>query len=71
VADETEIHAAAERLQSLGASVEAVEGETSPQLREWINSMALPLNCPVDALFANAGGLGRAFLDQDFAKGAS
>jgi short-subunit dehydrogenase len=35
-ADETEIHAAAERLQSLGASVEAV----SRQLREWINSTA-------------------------------
>ena len=61
-ADETEIHAAAERLQSLGASVEAVEADLATI--EGVDKLygAQALNCPVDALFANAGrGLGRLF----------
>jgi short-subunit dehydrogenase len=69
-ADETEIHAAAERLQSLGASVEAVEADLATiEGVDKLYGVAQALNRPVDALFANAGrGLGRAFLDQDFAK---
>ncbi len=65
-ADEPEIHAAANMLRSMGASVEALEVDlATPQgvdaLYTFVNGR------PVAALLANAGrGLGRAFLDQDF-----
>jgi len=65
-ANEAEIHAAAEELEVLGASVEAYQAD-----------LATPDGCeqlykalegrPVAALLANAGvGLGKGFLDQDF-----
>ncbi len=67
VADRPEIHVAAERCRSLGADVSAVEADlatTDGVDRLW----AAAAGRPVDALLANAGhGLGRAFLDQDFA----
>jgi len=66
-ADRPEIRAAADRFRALGASVTVVEADlatTEGVDRLW-SSVA---GRPVDALLANAGhGLGRAFLDQDFA----
>ena len=66
VADEAEIHQAAEDFRTLGISVDAVEADLATaegvdHLYEAINGRS------VDALLANAGvGLGGAFLDQDF-----
>ena len=66
-ADRPEIHAAADRFRALGADVTVVETDlatTDGVDRLW----AAAAGRPVDALLANAGhGLGRAFLDQDFA----
>jgi short-subunit dehydrogenase len=66
-ADRPEIRAAADRVRSLGADVTPVEADlatTEGVDRLW----AAVADRPVDALLANAGhGLGRAFLDQDFA----
>jgi uncharacterized protein len=68
VADEPRIEDAAQILKSLGASVEALEADLSTiegvdKLYEKIGGR------PVAALLANAGrGLGKGFLDQDFAK---
>jgi short-subunit dehydrogenase len=65
-ADEAEIHAAAESLRSMGASVEAIEADLAT--RSGVDALyAAVAGRPVSALLANAGrGLGRAFLDQDF-----
>ncbi|HWA74042.1 MAG TPA: SDR family NAD(P)-dependent oxidoreductase [Polyangiaceae bacterium] len=66
-ADEAAIHTAASEIARLGASVEAVEADLATddgvtRLYEAIGGRE------VAALLANAGrGLGRAFLDQDFA----
>jgi uncharacterized protein len=66
-ADQPEIHAAAGRFRNLGAETSVVEADLatiSGVDRLW----AATASRPVDALLANAGhGLGRAFLDQDFA----
>src|SRR4026207_1464928 len=66
-ADQPEIHAAADRLRNIGAETSVVEADLatiSGVDRLW----AATASRPVDALLANAGhGLGRAFLDQDFA----
>jgi len=66
-ADRPEIHTAADRFRNLGAQVTVVEADlatTTGVDRLW----AAAKDRPVDALLANAGhGLGRAFLDQDFA----
>ena len=66
-ADRPEIQSAADRFRGLGADVTAVETDlatTDGVDRLW----AAAAGRPVDALLANAGhGLGRAFLDQDFA----
>jgi short-subunit dehydrogenase len=66
-ADQPEIHAAADRFRNLGAETSVVEADLatiSGVDRLW----AATASRPVDALLANAGhGLGRAFLDQDFA----
>src|SRR3954470_16357620 len=66
-ADRPEIQGAAERFRALGAGVTMVETDlatTQGVDRLW----AAAAGRPVDALLANAGhGLGRAFLDQDFA----
>jgi len=68
VADEPAIEDAAAQLRSNGANVEALAADLATlegvdQLYEAISGRQ------VDALLANAGrGLGRAFLDQDFAK---
>jgi len=66
-ADRPEIQAAATGFRSLGAEVTAVQTDlatTDGVDRLW----AAAAGRPVDALLANAGhGLGRAFLDQDFA----
>jgi short-subunit dehydrogenase len=66
-ADRPELQAAANRLRGLGADVTVVEADLATidgVDRLW----AAAAGRPVDALLANAGhGLGRAFLDQDFA----
>jgi NAD(P)-dependent dehydrogenase (short-subunit alcohol dehydrogenase family) len=67
VADEPQIHAAAERLRIPGASVEAVEGDLAT-LEGVDRFYDAAKGRRIDTLVANAGrGLGNAFLDQDFA----
>jgi short-subunit dehydrogenase len=69
VADEAEIEDAARDLEALGVDVTTVQADLATldgvdQLCTAIEK----LNRPVDALLANAGrGLGRGFLDQEFA----
>ena len=67
-ADRPEIRTAAEQLRKFGVDVKVVETDlatTSGVDQLW----AAAEGRPVDALLANAGhGLGRAFLDQDFAE---
>jgi short-subunit dehydrogenase len=64
--DEPEIEEAAERLRTMGATVDTLVTDLSTtegvdELNEVIGGR------PVDALFANAGeGLGKGFLDQDW-----
>ncbi len=66
-ADEPSIHQAATDFQALGAAAEAVEADLSTT--EGVDRLLAALNGrPVGALLANAGrGLGKGFLDQDFA----
>jgi uncharacterized protein len=66
VADEPEIHQAAEHFKQLGVEVEALEADLATT--EGVDDLCAAINGrPVDALLANAGhGLGGAFLDQDF-----
>ena len=65
-ADQAEIEAAADRLRSLGASVDAILVDLST-IDGVEKVVAMTRGRPVDALLANAGhGLGRGFLDQDF-----
>lgn len=68
VADEPEIETAAALLRKSGAKVDALNADLSTL--EGVDALMKAVNGrPVDALLANAGrGLGRAFLDQDFAK---
>src|SRR5262245_56245611 len=66
-ADEDAIHTAAEELRTLGASITAVEADlaSAEGVTRLYDAIA---GRPVDALLANAGrGLGKSFLDQDFA----
>jgi uncharacterized protein len=67
-ADEPEIEAAATQLRASGASVEAVQADLASP--EGVAQLYAAIGRrPVAALLANAGrGLGRAFLDQDFAE---
>jgi short-subunit dehydrogenase len=67
VADEPEIHAAAESLKKLGIDVESLEADLSTT--EGVDQVyEASAGRPVSVLCANAGrGLGRSFLDQDFA----
>lgn len=67
-ADEPAIEQAATKLRSAGAKVEFVEADLSTTAG--VDQLcAATKGRPVDALLANAGrGLGRGFLDQDFAK---
>ena len=66
VADEAEIHKAAEDFRQLGVEVEAIEADLATF--EGVDNLYAALKGrPVDALLANAGhGLGGAFFDQDF-----
>ena len=66
-ADQPEIHTAAGRFRSLGADTSVVE--TDLATIRGVDALWTATNGrPVDALLANAGhGLGRAFLDQEFA----
>jgi short-subunit dehydrogenase len=67
-ADESDIHDAATELQSMGVAVEAVEADLAT-MKGVEELYAAAKGRPVDALLANAGrGLGKAFLDQDFAE---
>jgi uncharacterized protein len=69
VADEAQIMQAAADFRALGGHVEAVEADlaTTEGVDKFIGT-AKRMNRPVEALIANAGrGLGKAFLDQDFA----
>jgi short-subunit dehydrogenase len=67
-ADEPEILDAAASLRGNGRQVEAVQADLSTT--EGVDTLIAAINGrPIDALLANAGrGLGRAFLDQDFAR---
>lgn len=68
-ADEPKIAQAAVDFRKFGGTVEAVQADlaTLPGV-EQLDLALKQLNRPVDALIANAGrGLGKAFLDQDFA----
>ena len=67
-ADEPAIEQAAASLRKTGAQVEAIEADLATTAG--VDKLyAAAKGRPVDALLANAGrGLGRAFLDQDFAK---
>ena len=67
VADEPEIRDAALRLEAEGARVQSIEADLSTI--EGVNRLlAVAGRRPVDALLANAErGLGKAFVDQDFA----
>lgn len=69
-ADEGRIHEVAEDLGRRGCDVRAVEADLATS--EGVDRLMAAIRAtgrPVDALIANAGhGLGRAFLDQDFAK---
>jgi short-subunit dehydrogenase len=66
-ADDPAIQQAAAELRAAGASVDAVEGDFATI--EGVDRLyAAAAGRPIDALLANAGhGLGKAFLDQDFA----
>ncbi len=67
VADEPAIQGAAQEIARDGARVEAVEADLATL--EGVDKLLATLGSrPVDALLANAGrGLGKGFLDQDFA----
>jgi uncharacterized protein len=67
-ADEAEIHEVAGELRRGGGIVDAVQADLATL--QGVDQLLAALNGrPVDALLANAGrGLGRAFLDQDFAQ---
>jgi short-subunit dehydrogenase len=69
VADEPEINQAAQEFRALGVEVEALEADLATlQGVDKLYDKAKSLGRPVDALLANAGrGLGKGFLDQDFA----
>ncbi len=67
-ADRPEIHKAADDFRALGAKVDAVEIDLAT-LGGVDRLCAAVQGRPVDALLANAGhGLGKGFLDQDFAE---
>jgi short-subunit dehydrogenase len=67
-ADEPEIEAAATELRGLGAAVDAVQADLSTT--EGVDKLTDAIKGrTVEALLANAGrGLGKGFLDQDFAE---
>jgi uncharacterized protein len=66
-ADQAKINDAAQEFRTLGAAVDAVEADLA-KLEGVDRLYAAIKGRPVAALLANAGhGLGRAFLDQDFA----
>jgi short-subunit dehydrogenase len=66
VADEPEIHAAADQVRRAGQNVESLEADLAT-LDGVEKLMSATRGRPVSALLANAGrGLGRAFLDQSF-----
>ncbi|MFC7398304.1 SDR family NAD(P)-dependent oxidoreductase [Chelatococcus sp. GCM10030263] len=69
-ADEPTINQAAEEFRGLGAMTEAVETDLATlEGVDRLYDAVRRLGRPVDALLANAGvGLGKGFLDQDFAK---
>ena len=69
VADGPEIMQAAIELRSLGTDVQAIQVDLSTiEGVDAVCERIQHIGQPVDALFANAGtGLGKAFLDQDFA----
>ena len=68
-ADESKIMDASRELQKLDVKVEAVQADLATlDGVDRLYNAAKAMNRPVDALLANAGrGLGKAFLDQDFA----
>ncbi|WP_172123335.1 MULTISPECIES: SDR family NAD(P)-dependent oxidoreductase [unclassified Devosia] len=68
-ADGSDIDDAAETLRQFGGSVEGVQADLSTyEGVDELYAAVAALGRPVDVLMANAGrGLGKAFLDQDFA----
>jgi short-subunit dehydrogenase len=69
-ADESRIAEAAAALRGLGADVTSVKADLATlEGVDKLCAAAAALNRPVDALLANAGrGLGKGFLDQNFAE---
>jgi len=69
-ADEPAINTTADEFRSLGATTEAVETDLATlDGVDRLYDAVRRLGRPVEALLANAGvGLGKGFLDQDFAK---
>jgi uncharacterized protein len=69
-ADESEVHNVAGTLEVNGVQVRAVEADlATTEGVDQLYEAARQMGRPVDVLIANAGrGLGRGFLDQDFAK---
>ena len=69
-ADGSDIEDAAATLRQLGGSVEAVQADLATyEGVDQLYAAVAALGRPVDVLMANAGrGLGKAFLDQDFAE---
>lgn len=68
-ADEPQIMRVADELRARGAAIEATEADlaTTEGVDRFL-ALVSRMNRPVEALLANAGrGLGKAFLDQDFA----
>lgn len=68
-ADEPDIHDAAERLRTRGATVTALEADLATlEGVEALLAAARDLGRPLDVVMANAGrGLGKAFVDQEWA----
>lgn len=69
VSDGPEIETAAQQLRALGVNVDAIQADlATPDGVDQLYDRARRSGRRVDALYANAGsGLGKAFLDQDFA----
>ena len=67
--DGADIDDAAQRLRATGVEVHAVQADLATiEGVDALRTRARQIGRPIDALFANAGrGLGKAFLDQDFA----
>jgi short-subunit dehydrogenase len=69
-ADQPKIQQAAQDFRAMGAAVEALQADLARlEDVDRLYGTAKRMNRPIDALLANAGhGLGKGFLEQDFAE---